>query len=96
MDSLKLFELEAKRFAIEAIKLLVEKRTDYGGDALHGGRMGIAIRMSDKQARLENLLGINDETFKQKEAVVGDEKIEDTVKDILNYCLLFLMEGKKK
>jgi hypothetical protein len=95
-NNLKQFEQDARKIMNEAITLLVEKRTDYGEDALHGGQIGIVIRMSDKMSRLENLLGISNGTFKQKEAIVGDEKIEDTVKDILNYSLLFLMEGRKK
>ena len=92
---LKKFETEARKLVEEAITLLVNKRRDYGTNALRGGQIGIAIRLSDKQARLENLLGISDGTFKQRDAIVGDEKISDTVKDILNYAVLFLMEGRK-
>jgi len=95
-NNLKQFEQEARKIMEEAITLLVNKRRDYGDNALKGGQVGIAIRISDKQARLENLLGISNGTFKSKDAIVGDEKIEDTVRDILNYSLLFLMEGKKK
>jgi hypothetical protein len=95
-NNLKQFEQEARKIMDEAITLLVNKRKDYGSNALKGGQIGIAIRLSDKQARLENLLGISNGTFKPKEVIVGDEKIENTVKDILNYALLFLMEGKKK
>src|SRR5579863_856949 len=90
------FEAEARAIVESAIQLLVNKRRDYGPNALKGGQPGIAIRMSDKMGRLENLLGITNGTFKPKDAIVGDEKIDDTVKDILNYALLFLMEGKKK
>jgi len=90
------FEAEARAIVESAIQLLVNKRRDYGPNALKGGQPGIAIRMSDKMGRLENLLGITNGTFKPKDAIVGDEKIEDTIKDILNYSLLFLMEGKKK
>lgn len=93
---IKEFEAEARKLMNEAITLLVNKRKDYGSNALRGGVHGIAIRLSDKQARLENLLGISDGSFKSKEAIVGDEKIEDTVKDIINYGILFLLEGKKK
>jgi hypothetical protein len=95
-NNLKQFEQDARKIMNEAITLLVNKRKDYGENALRGGQVGIAIRLSDKQARLENLLGITDGTFKQREAIVGDEQISDTVRDILNYSLLFLMEGKKK
>lgn len=94
---LKEFEQEAKKIMNDAITLLVNKRRDYGNNALRGGVHGIAIRLSDKQARLENLLGISDGSFKQKEAIVGDEKISDTIRDIINYGILFLLEsGKKK
>ena len=96
MDELQAFEAEARKLMDEAITLLVNKRRDYGPNALRGGQHGIAIRLSDKQARLENLMGISDGTFKLKEAIIGDERISDTVRDILNYSLLFLMEGKKK
>src|SRR5690349_20686686 len=95
MQDLTAFEAEARKLLEEAIALLVNKRRDYGPNALKGGQHGIAIRLSDKQARLENLLGITDGSFKPRDAVIGDEKIEDTVRDILNYAILFLMEGRK-
>ena len=93
-NNLKAFEAEARKLMNEAITLLVNKRKDYGPNALHGGQVGIVIRMSDKQARLENLLGITDGTFKPKDAVINNEKAEDTVRDLLNYALLYLMNGK--
>jgi hypothetical protein len=95
MNNIEAFEAEARKLLEEAITLLVNKRRDYGPNALKGGQHGIAIRLSDKQARLENLMGITDGSFKPREAIVGDEKIEDTVRDILNYSILFLMEGRK-
>lgn len=90
------FEKEARKLIEEVLTLLFNKRKDYGPNALKGGQLGIAIRMGDKMARLENLLGIANETFKPKEAIIGDEKVSDTVRDILNYSILFLLEGKKK
>lgn len=93
---LKKFEAEAKKLMDEALTLLVNKRKDYGPNALKGGVHGIAIRMSDKMARLENLLGIENGTFKSKDAIVGDEKVADTIKDIINYGILFLLEDKKQ
>lgn len=96
MSNLEVFEAEARLLVEDAIQLLINKRRDYGDNALKGGIHGIAIRMSDKMGRLENLMGIADGSFKPKEAIVGDEKIEDTMKDILNYSILFLMEGKKQ
>ncbi|MGH7974913.1 MAG: hypothetical protein ACREBR_05260 [bacterium] len=95
MTNLEQFEADARKYVDEAIALLVSKRRDYGDNALKGGTHGIVIRMSDKMGRLENLMGISDGTFTQKSAVVGNEKIEDTIKDILNYSILFLMESHK-
>jgi Nucleotide modification associated domain 1 len=94
--SLKQFEQEARKLMNEALTLLVNKRKDYGPNALKGGVHGIAIRMSDKMARLENLLGIADGSFKSKNAIVGDEKIEDTFRDLINYGILALIEIEKK
>jgi hypothetical protein len=94
-QNLEAFEAEAREIVESAITLLVNKRKDYGPAALKGGRHGIVVRLSDKQARLENLMGITDGSFKLKDAVIGNEKVEDTVRDILNYAILFLMEGKK-
>jgi hypothetical protein len=94
-QNLDAFEAQAREIVESAIKLLVNKRRDYGPNALKGGQHGIAIRMSDKMGRLENLMGITNGSFKSREAIVGDEKVEDTIRDILNYSLLFLMEGKK-
>ena len=93
---LKKFEAEARKLMSEALTLLVNKRKDYGPNALKGGQHGIAIRMSDKMARLENLMGIADGSFKSKDAIVGNEQIEDTIRDLINYGILFLMEGRKQ
>lgn len=96
MNNIEVFETEIRKLMDEAITLLVNKRRDYGDNALKGGIHGIAIRMSDKMGRLENLLGIEDGSFKPKEAIVGDEKIEDTFKDIINYGILALLESRKQ
>ena len=93
-NNLKVFEQEARKLMEEAIILLVQKRADYGENALHGGQLGIVVRMSDKLARLENLMGVSDGSFKMKNSNVK-ETVNDTVRDLINYGLLFLMEGKK-
>lgn len=58
----------------------VKKNNDYGSDnILKYGIIGIVVRIGDKIARYKNLTG-----QKVKQMVV-DEKIEDTLLDIVNY-----------
>jgi len=95
MSDLQSFEDEAHKLVAEAITLLVNKRRDYGDNSLKGGPHGIVIRMTDKMGRLENLMGISDGSFKPRSAIIGDEQIDDTVKDLLNYAILFMMEARK-
>jgi hypothetical protein len=94
-QNLEAFEAEAREIVESAITLLVNKRKDYGDNSLRGGIQGITIRMSDKLGRLENLLGISDGSFQRKQTVISDESLKDTLKDILNYSLLGLMELQK-
>lgn len=49
---------------------------------------GIAIRMSDKWTRLENF--VKNDTLK-----VEDESIEDTLIDLANYCLLYIIARRE-
>lgn len=73
----------------------VAKSKDYGtGNLTKHGVHGIVIRMSDKQARLENLLSIIQQDPNAGPAV--DESIEDTAKDMVNYAvyLVLMMNGK--
>jgi len=43
------------------------------------------VRASDKMMRLEQLVN--------NDAVVKDESFDDTVKDLANYCIMYLMRG---
>ena len=95
LNTIENFEEQAYEILKDSIDLLVRKRKDYGPNALKGGCAGIAIRMGDKMARLENLLGIVDGSMQPKAAIIGDEKTEDTVKDLLNYSILYLMESRR-
>jgi len=47
------------------------------------GEIAFLIRIEDKLNRLETLL-------RNKEIEKGDESIEDTIKDLMGYCLLEL------
>ena len=74
----------------ECEKLARNKNHDYGNDSLKSfGNLGILIRISDKVDRLK--------TFQKKGILnVKDEKIEDTLKDIINYAIYMIMQGRDK
>lgn len=76
------------------------KNHDYGGDkdVLYNFRMseqfgvsvekGIMVRLSDKFSRIATLI--------DSEAQVKDEKIEDTLLDMINYASILLFALKEK
>ena len=72
----------------------VKKNHDYGNSASElyekFGLISYVVRMNDKMNRINSLLN--------KENEVEDEKIEDTLLDLANYCLLAVgnMELNKK
>jgi len=77
----------------EIVDLLVRKNHDYGDDNLvKHGLLGIIVRLDDKLARLNNLY-----KKENKNGMVTDEKIEDTIKDIIGYglnSLRLMREGR--
>lgn len=79
------------------IEIMKRKNSDYAGDLdffknfknsqfywITSNERGFLVRMSDKISRIETLIW-ND---KEKENKVQDEKVEDTLKDLSNYCSL--------
>ena len=83
-------ELE-KRHAVlcdEARELMMRKNHDYASEEdifsnfREDGRMGVLVRLSDKMARLRSFM-------KQGNFQVHDESLQDTVRDCLNYVVLF-------
>lgn len=68
------------------VSMLVKKNHDYGnsfGNQLaNHGPIVFKIRMEDKISRLRTLL--------TTDAQVKDESIEDTLRDIIGYCILFI------
>jgi len=78
-------------FEERCLPLLQNKGHDYSGDedALANfrrhGLKGIVVRLGDKYERLNSLV------WKSREAKVADEKVEDTLVDIINYGLLALV-----
>ena len=68
--------------------LVLEKNADYGDAWQKHGLAGVLVRISDKALRLQNLEG--------KEALVVDEKVDDTLMDIAGYALLGLLKERSK
>lgn len=81
-------------FDQELLPLIKMKNLDYAGfdDALkvfrEYGSYGILVRLGDKYSRLKTLMAEPRRPIKE---IITDEKIEDTVKDFLNYGLLLLI-----
>ncbi|MBO8180850.1 MAG: hypothetical protein H0Z19_10330 [Archaeoglobus sp.] len=88
----------------EALDIVELKNTDYAtdDDPLSNFRLveslgivetekAIFVRLSDKYARLANFL-------KRGDFAVKDERVEDTVKDLINYAgiLLYAIKKRKK
>lgn len=72
----------------EAWDLMKTKNADYAGESdpfrnfRRYGTLGVLVRLSDKIARLE--------TFHERgEFSVKDESLRDTVRDIINYAVIF-------
>jgi hypothetical protein len=68
----------------EMHRLLVGKQHDYGHEnILHFGMVGVAVRLCDKIARLNNLL--------KRGGEAKHEALTDTYRDILGYAVIALM-----
>ena len=69
--------------------IYVAKNNDYGDSVSDTykkfGDVSFVVRITDKINRVTSLL-------KAKEQLVDDEKIDDTIKDMVNYGLLWLIE----
>ena len=74
--------------AQDVAMLVLEKNADYGDAWQKHGLAGVLVRISDKALRLQNLEG--------KEALVVDEKVDDTLMDIAGYALLGLLKERSK
>lgn len=75
----------------EVVKLLIKKSSDYGDSYFKTreefGEISFLIRLSDKIERLKTLT---------KNNAMVDESKEDTIKDIIGYCLLELYYKRYK
>lgn len=85
--TMKDLEQELHRIADEIIKLVIAKNAQYG-DAYFKLRdewntQSFCVRIGDKYYRLVNLVKSGQHLM--------DESIEDTIKDIIGYCMLELI-----
>lgn len=76
----------------EMLSTYEKKNHDYGNSfddtCDKFGLIAAAVRMNDKMSRINSLMS-------GKTAKVTDEKLEDTLKDLANYCIMTLMYIKK-
>lgn len=81
------YEIHAK-ICEELTQIYYNKNQDYGDSfAIVRAKVpdAIKVRLWDKMLRLDNLLSGSN-------ALVQSETIEDTLKDMANYCLMELIE----
>ena len=73
-------------------ELYKRKNADYGSstNATYElfGDVSYAVRINDKMNRINNLL-------KKEKVEVNDESVDDTIMDMANYCILWLMNRNK-
>ena len=70
----------------ELYETFLKKNNDYGTDNLDTfGKIGIMIRLQDKINRFINV-------SKNNINLVEDETLDDTIKDLINYSYLFLIQ----
>ena len=82
---------EYQKILTECYELSKIKNADYGCDSLKKyGNKGMLIRVSDKIDRLDNLI------WKEHSQKVVNEKLEDTLKDVINYSTYMLMQLRGK
>lgn len=75
----------------ELSTLIIKKNERYGNSALTPpalcptltAKEGIQVRLGDKFARMAHLV--------ETDEVVAEEPLRDTVRDIIGYCLLWLV-----
>jgi hypothetical protein len=77
-----------QKISTSVIELVIRKNHDYGGAWSRYGIFTPLIRINDKILRVKTLSS-------GEQALVADEKIEDTLKDIIGYALLALLYLEK-
>ena len=91
-DEYRSREILHEKICKELHDLYVKKNRDYGSSVTDTfrkfGLVSYLVRMTDKLNRLTNL------TVNNKDNLVIDEKIDDTLQDLANYAILALIDLK--
>ena len=78
----------------QMLETYIKKNTDYGNSFEESldedGPIAFKVRAGDKWHRIKQLMK------KDQEAQVKDEKLEDTIMDLANYCIMFLIWKEKE
>lgn len=82
----KLKKTTTKSIISSNTKLFEDKNADYGNSFVDFELIGIIVRLNDKINRILNL-----GESASSEAMKINEKIEDTINDLYNYCVIGLM-----
>lgn len=81
----------------EIHEMYIKKNADYGDSVgeLYAklGDISFLTRISDKYHRLMNLMCDSD-GYKKKD--INYESVDDTIQDLANYCIIWLMEREMK
>ncbi len=103
IDNVMRITTEIEKIFNETRDLVLRKNADYGSSFLESPKLlaksdnsfpipieelGIIVRISDKIARIQNLLKGLNETSNPK---VSNESLEDSITDLMGYCGLWLV-----
>lgn len=87
------FEQDVHQVFVELEELLLSKHVTYGSKNISGApggaENGLRVRMWDKLARLNNLL-------EHPSVDPGDESFTDTLKDLANYAVIFMLVRNRR
>lgn len=87
------FEQDVHQVFVELEALLLSKHQRYGPKNISGApggpENGLKVRMWDKLARLNNLL-------EHPSVDPGDESFTDTLKDLANYAVIFMLVRNRR
>lgn len=82
---------DALAIAVDNVQLLDKKQQDYGPRNISEfALIGVLVRMNDKFARIRNAMIVSTNGITLNDAMVN-ESLDDTFKDISNYCTIALM-----